>query len=215
MKGLMMKDVLNLRQYGKQLIMIYIFYIICSLMGMWDLSFFVALAIMIGGTSFLSTITYDDMAKWDIYALTMPVTRKDLVDSKFMLLIGSMTANALLTMTMALGFQLIQGKAAPLELMATAGAVLLVGLAGFSATLFLSFKLGAEKARIFLMVIFLVPTIVVFGLATLAKKGGFKLDLAFLEQNLLLILVGAAAVLVAVIVVSYTLSLKEMAKKEF
>ena len=57
MMGLMMKDLLNLRQYGKQMALVYGFYIVCSMMGMWDISFFVALAIMIGGTTFLSTLT--------------------------------------------------------------------------------------------------------------------------------------------------------------
>lgn len=215
MKGLIMKDIMNLRQYGKQLILIYVFYIACSIMGMWDMSFFVALAIMIGGSSFLSTLTYDDMAKWNIYALTMPVTRKDLVDSKFALLIGSMLVNTVLSLTMASVFQMIQGKLALVELVITAAAVLLVALAGFSGTLFLSFKLGAEKARIFLMVIFLVPTVVVYLLGTVAKKAGSRLDLTFLEENLQPILGGGAVVLVAVVVICYLLSVRVMAKKEF
>ena len=106
MMGLMMKDLLNLRQYGKQMALVYGFYIVCSMMGMWDISFFVALAIMIGGTTFLSTLTYDDMAKWDTYALTMPIGRRDLVNSKYLLLVGSMAVNTVLSLAIAAVLQL-------------------------------------------------------------------------------------------------------------
>lgn len=110
MMGLMMKDLLNLRQYVKQLAAVYGFYILCSVMGMWDIGFFVALAIMIGGTSFLSTLTYDDMAKWNAYALTMPISRRDLVNSKYLLLVGSMAVNTVLSLTIAVVLQAVQGK---------------------------------------------------------------------------------------------------------
>lgn len=33
----------------------------------------------------MSAIAYDDKAKWDRYALTMPVSRRDLVISKYLL----------------------------------------------------------------------------------------------------------------------------------
>lgn len=215
MMGLMMKDLLNLRQYGKQMALVYGFYIVCSMMGMWDISFFVALAIMIGGTTFLSTLTYDDMAKWDTYALTMPIGRRDLVNSKYLLLVGSMAVNTVLSLAIAAVLQTIQGNLHFLELAATAVSVFIVGLTGFCLTLFLAFKLGAEKARIFLMAIFLIPTFGIFMVAKIAKAGGAKFDLAALEANLPVILAAGAVVLLVVGFVSYRLAVKVVEAKEF
>lgn len=215
MMGLMMKDLLNLRQYVKQLAAVYGFYILCSVMGMWDISFFVALAIMIGGTSFLSTLTYDDMAKWNAYALTMPISRRDLVNSKYLLLVGSMAVNTVLSLTIAAVLQVVQGNLVFLDLAATAVAVFVVGLTGFCATLYLSFKLGAEKARLFLMAIFLTPTCLIFLMAKMAKAGGIGLDMAALEAKLPAILAVAAVVLLAIAWISYRMAVKVVETKEF
>ena len=79
MKGLLLKDILNLKnQQGKILVFLIPLYFLLALQ-MKSSSFFAGLWVMLGATLPISSIAYDEKAKWEKYALTMPITRKELV----------------------------------------------------------------------------------------------------------------------------------------
>ena len=85
MKGLMLKDILNFKnQQGKTFFLLIILYFVMAL-KMNNSSFFMGVWIVLGITLPISSIAYDEKAKWDKYALTMPVTRRDIVTEKYLL----------------------------------------------------------------------------------------------------------------------------------
>ncbi|MFR0951181.1 MAG: ABC-2 transporter permease [Ruminococcus callidus] len=85
MKGLLLKDFYTIWKGGRIFLILYIFMAAVSgvniqngwsYMGFW-------LVMMDSQTS--STFSYDHSCNWNRFALTMPVTRKDVVRSKFLL----------------------------------------------------------------------------------------------------------------------------------
>lgn len=215
MKGLILKDFYSLRGSVKQMLIIYGFYIVCAMIGIWDISFFVGLATMMGAMMAVSTFSYDDMAKWEAYALTMPIKRRDLVSSKYIVMLLTMLISAAFSMAIGITVQLIQDKLDLLVLLATCGGVMVVAVLGFCIHLMVTFKLGVEKARLSLMAIFLIPTIVLIGGSKLMGSVGIKLDFSGLERNLPMVVGITAVVIIVVAVASYFGSIRIVEKREY
>lgn len=86
MNALLLKDLLNLKTTAKSLcFMMLIFCVIFIPLGNIVTMYFL---LMIFGVMLpVTTLSLDEVANWDRYALTMPVSRRDLVRSKFILMI--------------------------------------------------------------------------------------------------------------------------------
>lgn len=99
MTGLLYKDLCNLKKYLFQLsaiVLLISFLFLNSSTGVIVLGAYV---VMISLMVLLNSIAYDDMAQWDKFALTMPLSRKTLVKSKYLL--------GLLTVLVGEGYALI------------------------------------------------------------------------------------------------------------
>lgn len=202
--GLMLKDLLNLRPMTKTLLlMFFIFGVIFIPMGnsmtvYFLLMIFAALLPMI-------FFLMDDLAKWDRYALTMPVSRKEIVRSKYLLMLMFFVIAFLVSgIIAAVMMYLDPSNATPLWFM------LLVAALGFiygACLIPLLYKFGSEKARYLMFVLmiaagaFLVGWFALFG-------NSFSRDL--LPAVLLL-----DAVSIAAVIASYFASVRIYEKKEF
>ena len=116
----------------------------------------------------VTTFIFDDTSKWPRYALIMPVSKKDLVGGKFVVLtifclIGSLFGLAVVLIG---GFALkkvafdLSGMG---ELLFSALIALVTSLVLGSMSIPLVFKFGAEKGRVLLLISFLVPAAICFG----------------------------------------------------
>lgn len=83
MRGLILKDFINMKGQAKVYILLIVLWGGMSIMRKSG-EYFNMLMIMIPTMTILTAIAYDDRYKWNRYALTMPVTRKDLIVSKYM-----------------------------------------------------------------------------------------------------------------------------------
>ena len=160
MKGLLLKEFYNLKKYCKSIFLIIVLYCI--------------LFIPTGGTSFLAGITvflsvmltltsfsYDDAAKWDQLALSMPLQRRDIVKSKYLLLLISAGGGVVLSLLISLIASVFTQQLDMLTMFATIGATLLIAVLIFSIILPLVYKLGVEKMRFLMIGCILVPVILV------------------------------------------------------
>ncbi|MDK2942114.1 MAG: type transport system permease protein, partial [Acetobacterium sp.] len=96
MKGLILKDLINLKSTFKMLgLMIALFAVIYIPQGN---GFIFGMIILMFAMMVVTTISYDDLAKWDAYALTMPVTRKEMVLSKYLVMALLNTLGAVLAL---------------------------------------------------------------------------------------------------------------------
>lgn len=104
MKGLILKDLLNLKAQYKVFVVMILFFVVFALMGDSHDTLGVILT-MITIMLPITALAYDERSQWDKYALTMPVSRRDLVLSKYLL--GLLLAGASLIVNIA--FQILSG----------------------------------------------------------------------------------------------------------
>ncbi|HEY5556892.1 ABC-2 transporter permease [Acetobacterium sp.] len=206
MKGLILKDLLNLKGTFKTLgVMMLLFTVIFIPAGN---DFVFGIIIIMLAMMVITTISYDDLAKWDTYALTMPVTRKEMVLSKYLVL-GILTiSGAILSLIVGIIGTMIVGRSFSMEILAIIGVVLLIALVFGSVMLPLIYKFGAEKARLMLMLCFLIPMGIIF----LLEKTNIPIPIDANPWMYLSLLIGFTLV---GLILSYGLSLKIYEKKEF
>ena len=80
MKGLIVKDLLLIKENIKQLVLFVLVFVFIGLQGNQILVFVPAFLSMM---MFLSTFSYDDYNKWNSYAVTLPNGRKNIVKAKY------------------------------------------------------------------------------------------------------------------------------------
>ena len=84
MKALLRKDLYQLRAYCKSYLLICAVFLGVSMAGEGNL-FFITYPAMLCSLIPVTLQTYDERGKWDAYAGTLPVTRSQLVSSKYLL----------------------------------------------------------------------------------------------------------------------------------
>ena len=115
MKGLITKDLLQLKSYTKTLIIFMIIFIFVSLEpknSSMDEILIIMMTLGLGMFG-MATFSYDEMAKADKYILTFPLTKKEIVLSKYILAIALTILGAVLGMIMSLAVSIIMKKALP------------------------------------------------------------------------------------------------------
>jgi ABC-2 type transport system permease protein len=209
MIGLLLKDFYALRQQGKtMLFMLVIFAVICTGLdnpATFYEGFFILMSMMMTITSF----SYDALAKWDRYALSLPVTRKEIVGSKYLLSIILCFVSAILSFAISaviLTFKPVEGFGTTEQIYATL-AIICAALFFSGILLPLTFKFGVEKSRIFLVGIFAAPTAAVIAFS----KTGIPMPT---EASLLTFAKLLPILMIAFYLLSYLLSVKIYSAKQ-
>lgn len=84
MKGLLLKDYYMLLKYCRPYALIVLIFGACSLADGGNL-FMLAYPAVLCGINSVSLLAYDEKSRWQQYCETMPYTRKQVVDSKYLL----------------------------------------------------------------------------------------------------------------------------------
>lgn len=215
MNGLLYKDLLNLGSTLKYLaVMTLIFCVVFLPLGN-ELPVYIIL-IMFGAMLPTTAISFDTAARWDIYAASLPLSRRDIVRSKYLLMAGGICVAGIVSLTIAEAMTILMpGEGIilpfvdPLPLMVMFVAC---GLILGSIALPLTLKFGAEKMRYIVMLIALTPVLVVLGMTFLMDLSGTTLAVPALLPALIGILL---AVTVVLVVVSYRFSTRIYTSREF
>lgn len=219
-KGLIKKDLLQLKNYKKTLLIFIVIFIFSSLSqtdngnSLTMLSFIFTFGF---GMFSISSFNYDEASKADRYILTLPVTRKDVVLAKYLFVIGSSLIGSLLgtALVVVLASMSLLEMPSIDELLSLA----LGGLFGVSVILAIQipciFKWGVEKGRIQLFIVSAIM-ILVCGIMLSASKNtifanSFRSVIGILNSFWFLILPLCIA---GIYFVSYRISLKIYMKKE-
>lgn len=171
-------------------------------------SFIFGIIILMFAMMVVTTISYDDLAKWDAYALTMPVTRKEMVLSKYLVMAILNTLGAVLSLIVGVVGSVIMGQSFDLEILAIIGAIYLIALIFGSVIIPLIYKFGTEKARLMLILCALLPT----ALMLLAEQFNVPLPTTGNPWIYLILLIGFS---VTGVILSYLITLKIYSQKEF
>ena len=210
MIGFIKKDLAMIKSNFKLLGVLLVIYTIMGLMGKMDISFilpFISVMIMI------STFSYDNYNKWDIYSISLPNGRKNSVKSKYVTTILMILIISIITIILSFIISYSNNKTINYE-------QILITMLGtiFGTLLVLTFmypiiyKFGIEKARISIFLI-------IFGIAIIGSVIAGYIDLSsiinslsFLEDYFILILI---VITIIMVYASYKISVKIFEKKEF
>ena len=160
MKSLILKDLTAFQSYVKTLVLFVLFFTIITF-SMDDASFLSGMIILWMAMLPISSFSYDQHAKWDLFAQTLPVTRKQIVQAKYVL--GLLFVGFATVLAIILNSIVSSVKSLPIEWNVLIESNLLIGLVAivFLSILFpLIYKYGVEKSRMLIIVVVAIPTII-------------------------------------------------------
>ena len=156
MLGLIKKDFLLIKANSKQMVIIFIVYLMLAFQGTFDVTFIIPL---IGIMLFISTFSYDDFNNWNSYAVTLPNGRKNVVRAKYIASIILTIILAIVSLTIGIGISYTKTNSINLdEIISSLMGTMLSCVIIISLLYPIVFKFGATNGRIILFA-------VVFGIA--------------------------------------------------
>lgn len=203
MKGLIIKDILMIKNNIKLLSIAFLVWLILSSTQNNDITFVLPfLAIMI----FISTFSYDDYNNWNAYAITLPNGRKNVVKSKYI-------ASIILTVVIALICGVISYifyKTKMLNLIQQLSGSLVGVIIVISLLYPIMFKYGSEKGRIITMLL-VIGTVCISGLISKIINIPEKYMNIFSNYETAFL----AVISIVSLIISYIISKKIYLKKEY
>lgn len=165
MKGLIVKDLMVAGRQIRTALVIVLFYAVLF----WrNAAVLVGLMSLMCMMTVVSSFSYDEASRFLSYAAALPVARRTIVRAKYALGFGLLAlgagGSALLTMLVGV----LAGGLASLEALgAAAGCTLAMGFM-LCLTLPLMFRLPVERARVFMTLAMIVPTLLIVTLMQVA-----------------------------------------------
>ena len=214
MTGLLYKDFLALKGHLSTYVVFFVIYGGLCIAGVFSPSVLAGMVVLISIITPMTTVTSDDISRWNRFAVASPACRRGVVAGKYlftllMVLLSTAVVSLLMVALSPTGRLDAPLGEVLLAVLACGGLALLMN----AVVLPLLLKFGAEKARMVSMALFLA----VFGgfaLVGLAAGNGFTLPappawlIAALPGLLALLAVGG-------FVLSYFIAQAVYAKKEF
>lgn len=217
MKGLIIKDLINISKNFKTVGALLIFYAAIASMSESPDSF-IGIFSIIFAMYVLMTYSYDEMARWDSYALTMPLSRDNIVQGKYLTMILLSLLGFLVNNIILFLFNLVTNQENIFEGIEfnAGGAAAIIFF--YSIIIPVITKFGVVKARIYLIFIYIVP----FALGSLIFKRIKEIYpappdklIAFVETVLKNVYIIVPLILIVFLSISYILSIRIYRKKEF
>ena len=211
MIGLMFKDILVLRKTLRSYLLFLLFYVGMAAMGLFSVSFITAFVQIIVMVLPMSAFAFDEQAKWDRYALTLPVGRRAVVTARYLFMLLMVLVAALFALASCLVLSLVQ-QGDLMENIGTGAVALALGLLAADLNLPMSYAMGPERARPYLYATLFLPLLALVG----AAKMGWLDGLDQIPPSILAALFLFIPVLPLLgLPVSYLVSCRVMERKEF
>ncbi|MBF4695253.1 ABC-2 transporter permease [Fusibacter ferrireducens] len=178
MKSLILKDLYNIGHHSRSMLLMLLIFGVIFLPTNGLISYVIMCCVMCS-MMIVTTFAFDENAKWTKYAVIMPVSKNQIVLSKFIvLLIFTVIGTLVGSIVGGIGGALIQVfDYARLEdwinLITTSGIGLVIAFFFGSIVIPLLYKYGAEKARVLSLVAFVLPVVACVGLYKVLLTLGF------------------------------------------
>lgn len=214
MTGLLWKDLLVARKTILSYFVFMLIYCGMAVMGMFNITFVTGFLSVLVMMLPMTAFAYDEQARWDRYAMSMPLGRRTVVGARYLYsLILALFAAACGLLTCA--FLFVMEKGDLIENLATILSSLGVGVLLAAILLPLCYKVGPERARPYMYVIIFVPVIALF----LAYRMGIHINLSALDALPDVVVIGGISLFplagLLALGVSYLISCAIAAGKEY
>ena len=203
MRAMILKDMLCLKKQAKSVLLVLLVWLVISVTTV-NGQFFCALSIIYFILLPMTTLSYDERSHWDSRALTMPVTRAQMVLGRYAVALLMGLAMLALGAVVTLYTDGVGGLPACLVFF-------MLGIFMLSLCMPMMLKLGVEKARILVTLCYLVPFL---GLL-LAAKLGADFEGLFSRLNTAGAAAAGMAAALAALCVSVSISIGIYKRKEF
>ncbi len=213
MTGLVLKDFLMMRKTLKTYVLFFVLYFGMSIAGIFPISVATSMVTMIIAVLPISTFSFDEMAKWDRYAVSLPLGRREVVGARYLFILLLLLVSAAAGL-LSVVLTSLMGKEEMAEMLATLLVTITYGLILNGIMTPLVYKMGPERARTYLYIIVFAPMILFFLAARLEL-----MDLSGLksvpEEVVMLICYLLPVAGLAGLGLSYLVSCRIYEKKEF
>ena len=209
MLGLVKKDLLMIKGNMRQVIL---FLVVFLILAFQENNIIVIVPVFVSMIVFITTFSYDEYNKWDAYAISLPVSRKNIVKAKYVASIILWAIALLVTVVITGIMGLFEQNINYFEMFGMIlGCVFSIVL--LEAIMFpLIFKFGVEKGRIGLFVgVFAIAGLLGFIFTGIDLENATGFIEIFNKYYYILI----PLVAVILLVISYFVSKKIYLKKEF
>ena len=209
MLGLVKKDLLMVKGNIRQVIL---FLVVFLILAFQENNIIVIVPVFVSMIVFITTFSYDEYNKWDAYAISLPVSRKNIVKAKYVASIILWAIALLVTVVITGIMGLFEQNINYFEMFGMIlGCVFSIVL--LEAIMFpLIFKFGVEKGRIGLFVgVFAIAGLLGFIFTGIDLENATGFIEIFNKYYYILI----PLVAVILLVISYFVSKKIYLKKEF
>ncbi len=177
-KGLIIKDLLQIKVYKKTFIVCLILFILFSSQQENITSILLMMMVLLFSMFSIASFNYDEMAKSDKYILTFPVSRKEVVLSKYILIIGSTIIGSIIgiILTIIISFITTKQFINIRELISLAtSSIFGIGIVEAIQIPYI-FKYGAEKGRIYMIISVFVVASLCGGIFYIGSKLNFNFE---------------------------------------
>lgn len=183
MKSLVLKDLYNIAHNAKSMFFILLVFAFVFIPFSTTQSYIIMCGILCGMMT-ITTFSFDDISKWTRYAMITPVSKKDLVAGKFFVLLCFSAVGAVAGFIMGTTGGIIAKKMVfntenVLEMLSVSMLSLIISMILGSISIPLVFKFGAEKARMLMLVSFLIPSGICLAVYQILSAAGVH----FTEQS--------------------------------
>lgn len=217
MKGLILKDFINLKKNFKIFGILTLFYVFLSF-AMDSSSYFGTMYTFVFAMLTLSTYTFDEQAKWDGYAMTMPITKDQVVRSKYLVMFFLTVGSMIFSFGVLVLLNLIMRSENLFTGIITSALGAAIVVIFYCISIPFITKLGVEKSRFVIVAIYMIPFFagsIIFRFIrerfpepprNLIRIGSFLVEYAYLL---------IPAVVLFALYISYKISVRIYSKKEF
>lgn len=214
MKSLILKDLFNISRNSKSMLLILVIFAVIFIPSS-GVEFYIPMSVISCGMMIGATFSIDDNCRWARYAMIMPISRKELVIGKFIVLtvfcaigsllrfvfgsIGGIIANKIVFSFVQIG-----------ELLFLAFAFWMISIVLTSTSIPLLFKFGSEKGRIILLISPFIPVGIFLGIFKLISR----FEIESIDKIVFILLCCSPFLTLAWCYVMYQISYQIFKKKE-
>lgn len=216
MKGLLLKDILIIRNQGKSLLLIFFMGIMMSLTM--QISSVIAYLTLLGGMLAMGTLSYDEADRGYSFLFTLPASRKTYVKEKYLFCLLFTALCLLAGILSCLLLSLVKDGASSIsldEIISTSCGMFFSVLLFLIVEIPLRLKYGLEKSRISLYIFAGVIALIALLFTRILPEAVIdQIDFWFIHHVAIVGLTLIALILIG-LYVSYRISIRILLKKEF
>ncbi|MFJ5562166.1 ABC-2 transporter permease [Lysinibacillus xylanilyticus] len=158
MAGLILKDLMSIQRQIKAQAFLLIFFLFISIFMQQSLILF-TLIIFIVTFQAITALTYDEQSNWDKYTNTLPISKGDIILSKYILSVLLMLFGLILALPIVFIIHRFTNNWSSAEFFLTFNLLVTLAFCMLALLLPIYIKFGSIKGRMFLIALCFIPSI--------------------------------------------------------